>query len=109
MPRPGQRSLCAIEHSGDRGARLSDGAGGPVQADGVRHLGPPAQGTGTAAFIHAAGHGHKSVRADCPGDMLMIKGEPTATWQPSGNIGDMIGQALRADHPQLSGVPALRT
>jgi hypothetical protein len=41
--------------------------------------------------------------------MLMIKGEPTATWQPRGNIGDMIGQALRADHPQLSGVPALRT
>ena len=73
------------------------------------HLGSPAQGTGTAAFIHAAGHGHKSVRADCPGDMLMIKGEPTATWHASGNIGDTIGQGLRPEHPQLSGVPALRT
>ncbi|HMO49357.1 MAG TPA: hypothetical protein PKB14_25450 [Rubrivivax sp.] len=82
-----------------------------VQADTVRHHGPPPMAAGSVLFIRGSRHGRMTVRVVCiSGGMLQLGAEAATTWKPSGDsIADLIGLAACADHHLLRNLPAVLT
>jgi hypothetical protein len=82
-----------------------------VQADTLRHHGPPPMAAGSVLFIRGSRHGRMALRVVCiSGGVLQIGAEPAITWTPTGtSIGDLIGVAACAEHHLLRDLPAVLT
>ena len=82
-----------------------------VQADTLRHHGPPPMAAGSVLFIRGSRHGRMALRVVCiNGGVLQIGAEPAIAWKRTGtSISDLIGAAASVEHHLLRDLPAVLT